>query len=150
MKISVIDTGIGIPKEKQSKLFKLFGFTNKNKNDTMNQNGIGLGLVISELIVGQFGGAVTFDSEAGKGSTFTFTFKLKPLKEIEDGGARYDSLGSQKSEEDEQAAAYLDKANLVYEWKPEQGNREDVKYKFLMEDKSEFIGQPKKILVVDD
>ena len=116
----------------------------------MNQNGIGLGLVISELIVGQFGGAVTFDSEAGKGSTFTFTFKLKPLKEIEDGGARYDSLGSQKSEEDEQAAAYLDKANLVYEWKPEQGNREDVKYKFLMEDKSEFIGQPKKILVVDD
>jgi len=45
----------------------------------MNQNGIGLGLVISQLIVEQFGGAVTFDSAAGKGSCFTFTFKLKEI-----------------------------------------------------------------------
>lgn len=129
----MIDTGIGIPKEKQSKLFKLFGFTNKNKNDTMNQNGIGLGLVISELIVGQFGGAVTFESEAGKGSTFTFTFKLKPVQEIEDDGDRYDT--PRKDKEEEQVARYLDKAHIVYEWKPEQGNKEDIKYKFSMEDK---------------
>jgi len=45
----------------------------------MNQNGIGLGLVISQLIVEQFGGAVTFDSAAGKGSCFSFTFKLKAV-----------------------------------------------------------------------
>ena len=36
LKISVVDTGIGIPKENQGKLFKLFGFTNQNKKDTMN------------------------------------------------------------------------------------------------------------------
>lgn len=47
-----------------------------------------MGLVISEMIVGQFGGAVTFESEAGKGSTFTFTFKLKPVQVKEEVGAR--------------------------------------------------------------
>lgn len=46
LKISVIDTGIGIPVENQDKLFKLFGFV--QSTTTMNQNGIGLGLVISQ------------------------------------------------------------------------------------------------------
>ena len=46
LKISVIDTGIGIPKENQEKLFKLFGFVQDDKN--LNVNGIGLGLVISQ------------------------------------------------------------------------------------------------------
>jgi signal transduction histidine kinase len=46
LKISVIDTGIGIPKENQDKLFKLFGFVQDDKN--LNVNGIGLGLVISQ------------------------------------------------------------------------------------------------------
>ena len=42
----------------------------------MNTNGIGLGLVISDQIVHQFDGLITFDSEPEKGSKFTFTFKL--------------------------------------------------------------------------
>ena len=46
LKMSVIDTGIGIPKENQDKLFKLFGFVQDDKN--LNVNGIGLGLVISQ------------------------------------------------------------------------------------------------------
>ena len=46
LKISVIDTGIGIPKENREKLFKLFGFVQDDKN--LNVNGIGLGLVISQ------------------------------------------------------------------------------------------------------
>ena len=55
----------------------------------MNQNGIGLGLVISQLIVEQFGGTVTFESVAGKGSCFTFTFKLKAT-----GMSKLDKFGS--------------------------------------------------------
>ena len=47
--ISVIDTGIGIPYEDQDKLFKLFGFVQDSFN--LNQNGIGLGLAISDKIV---------------------------------------------------------------------------------------------------
>jgi signal transduction histidine kinase len=42
----------------------------------MNINGIGLGLVISENIVSQFDGEITFESEPKVGSTFTFMFLL--------------------------------------------------------------------------
>ena len=45
MKISVEDTGKGIKKKDQNKLFKLFGFVDDAKG--LNTNGIGLGLVIS-------------------------------------------------------------------------------------------------------
>jgi signal transduction histidine kinase len=48
LNISVRDTGIGISKENQSKLFKLFGFLKDSQQ--MNKNGIGLGLVISRQL----------------------------------------------------------------------------------------------------
>ena len=68
----MIDTGIGIEYEDQDKLFKLFGFVNDEKK--LNTKGIGLGLVISDHIVQQFGGEITFDSVPKKGSTFRFSF----------------------------------------------------------------------------
>ena len=74
LKISVIDTGIGIPEKNQNKLFKLFGFVQDSQN--LNINGIGLGLMISKQIVKKFDGNVNFISEEGCGSTFCFTFKL--------------------------------------------------------------------------
>ena len=75
LKISVIDTGIGIPKKDHNKLFKLFGFLKDNQK--MNINGIGLGLMISQQIVEQFDGKISFQSEEGVGSCFEFTFKLQ-------------------------------------------------------------------------
>ena len=42
----------------------------------MNTNGIGLGLVISDQIVSQFEGSMSFESTFGVGSTFSYTFKL--------------------------------------------------------------------------
>ena len=53
----------------------MFGFLEDGLSQ--NKNGIGLGLVISENIVNQFGGEITFDSEVDKGSTFSFTIKLQ-------------------------------------------------------------------------
>ena len=52
MKISVIDTGVGIDKDDQDKLFKLFGFIETTQS--MNTHGIGLGLVIAKHIVESF------------------------------------------------------------------------------------------------
>ena len=75
MKIIVADTGIGISKENQKKLFKLFGFLKDQQR--MNTKGIGLGLVISDQIVSQFDGKITIYSEPNVGSKFTFTFKLE-------------------------------------------------------------------------
>ena len=75
LKISVIDSGVGIAKDNQDKLFKLFGFLEDNQE--MNTNGIGLGLMISKLIVEKFDGNITFESEPEEGSKFMFTFKLE-------------------------------------------------------------------------
>ena len=43
----------------------------------MNTKGIGLGLVISRLIVGKFGGIIDFYSKPQKGSTFFYTIKVQ-------------------------------------------------------------------------
>jgi len=82
LEISVIDTGIGIKYEDQDKLFKLFGFLQDSKE--LNTKGIGLGLVISDQIVTEFGGKVTFVSEPDVGSTFKFTFRLSDSEEEEE------------------------------------------------------------------
>ena len=48
----------------------------------MNTSGVGLGLVISRQITRQFEGDITFESQQGKGSEFTFSFKLESQKDI--------------------------------------------------------------------
>jgi signal transduction histidine kinase len=69
----VTDTGIGIKEEDKEKLFKMFG-TLKDEEKKLNLKGIGLGLVISKLIVGKFQGYIDFISEHKQGSTFFYTF----------------------------------------------------------------------------
>ena len=60
IQISVQDSGVGIKKEDQNKLFKLFGFLDASKE--LNAKGVGLGLHISQRITQQFGGKIIIDS----------------------------------------------------------------------------------------
>lgn len=72
----VSDTGIGIPKEEQEKIFSRF-----TKLDREMQ-GTGLGLTLSQTIVHNLGGRFGVESEVGKGSTFWFILPLVTKKEI--------------------------------------------------------------------
>ena len=72
--ISVLDTGIGIKKADQKKLFKTFVCLKSALK--MNQQGVGLGLCITKDIVEQFGGKILMRSEYGVGSRFSFSFLL--------------------------------------------------------------------------
>ncbi|MFP4616611.1 MAG: ATP-binding protein [Candidatus Paceibacterota bacterium] len=71
IKLSVSDTGIGIPEDQRDKMFNKF-FRAENVR-LMETEGTGLGLFISKNIIEAHGGEIGFDSEEGKGSTFFFT-----------------------------------------------------------------------------
>lgn len=72
---SVKDTGIGIPKEKQEKIFE--AFEQVDTSTTRKYGGTGLGLTISKALVEMMGGKIRVVSEAGKGSEFIFTLRLQ-------------------------------------------------------------------------
>lgn len=75
IKIAVADTGIGIPREQQRRLFTKFFWA---KNVIMHQHeGSGLGLYITKSITDRHGGDISVKSEVGKGSIFTFTLPIK-------------------------------------------------------------------------
>ncbi|KAL9641681.1 hypothetical protein ABK040_013185 [Willaertia magna] len=73
LKFSVIDTGIGIPKEKFNNLFKPFSQIENYNECVTRDGGSGLGLYISKTLIDMMKGEIWVDSEVGKGSCFTFT-----------------------------------------------------------------------------
>lgn len=80
---NVQDFGRGIPKNKKGKIFDRFYQVDSAK-DRKLMGGTGLGLTISRGIVVAHGGNISVDSKLDKGSTFSFTLPLKPVKDMED------------------------------------------------------------------
>ena len=75
VRISVSDTGLGIPEDQKDKIFtKLFRADNAQRMDTQ---GTGLGLYIVKSIVQKIGGTIGFTSQVGKGTTFHVILPLR-------------------------------------------------------------------------
>ena len=73
--VKVADTGIGIKEEDKDKLFKSFQRLDERKNHSIE--GTGLGLHITNLLLQMMEGSIDFESEYGKGSTFTIIVQQK-------------------------------------------------------------------------
>lgn len=75
---TVTDTGIGISKADQKKLFN--SFTQLDSSSSKSYKGTGLGLYISKKIIKLFNGKIGIESAEGAGSKFWFTFEVKTCK----------------------------------------------------------------------
>ncbi len=75
VRISVSDTGIGIPRDRLDRIFQVF--TQLDGSTTRRHGGIGMGLALAKRLVEAQGGRIGADSEPEKGSTFWFTVRLE-------------------------------------------------------------------------
>ena len=79
LRIEVADTGIGISREQQERLFT--SFSQADASITKKFGGTGLGLAISKRIVELMGGEIWVESELGQGAKFIFTMQVKKAAE---------------------------------------------------------------------
>ena len=75
VEVGIEDTGIGIAKEDQERIFQKFGRV-EGSLVISKIGGTGLGLYLSKQYIEMHGGKIWFESEPGKGSTFTFSLPL--------------------------------------------------------------------------
>ena len=75
VRIQVIDQGIGISPDVQSRIFEPYFSTKKTGDD---ERGVGLGLAICRKIAALHGGTLTLASESGKGTTFSLDLPRRP------------------------------------------------------------------------
>jgi len=80
IQFDIKDTGIGIPVEKQTKIFEMF--TQADGSTTRKYGGTGLGLTICKKLIETMDGKIWLESRDKIGSSFFFTIKLKVQKEM--------------------------------------------------------------------
>jgi two-component system sensor histidine kinase TorS len=80
LQFSVIDTGIGIAKDKQQEIFR--AFTQVDASSARLYGGIGLGLAICERLVNAMGGKISLESKFGEGTTIGFSIDVEICKAV--------------------------------------------------------------------
>ncbi len=138
IKISVIDTGIGIEKESLEKIFK--SFEQADGSAQRSYGGTGLGLPITKQLIQLHGGEISVQSEPGQGSTFSFTLPIASEEAI---------AALEKEEKVSVKSQMMDKTDSIDEIIDEtEAIEEENEIEDQLEDFAE--GETFTILTVDD
>ncbi len=79
--MSVVDEGLGIPRDQHAKIFEKF--YRVGRSDTQGRRGSGVGLALVEHVIAAHGGRVTVESEPGRGSRFTIWLPIDDRRRAE-------------------------------------------------------------------
>ncbi|KIC89557.1 response regulator [Flavihumibacter sp. ZG627] len=134
----VIDTGIGIPKEKQDTIFE--AFQQADGSTRRKFGGTGLGLSISRQLARLLGGDVTVSSEEGKGSTFSFIVPLKKMENKE----------QSRDENDFAIPAYHEQASEPVSFKEKDEFIADTIPQAVPDDRNNIKKDDRVILIIED
>jgi two-component system, sensor histidine kinase and response regulator len=150
LEFSITDTGIGIPKDKQARLFKVF--EQADTSTTREYGGTGLGLAISKQLVELMHGEIGIESEVGKGTTFHFTarFKLQPKPATDRRESQQDYLQGLRVlvvDDNETNRFILQEITSVWGMKPAVASGVDEAIATL--EKAQSSGQPIQLVLTD-
>lgn len=112
IEMQIHDTGIGIPEREQSRLFQ--AFRQADASISRRHGGTGLGLVITQKLVNEMGGDISFHSQPNRGSTFWFhiNLDLNP-NAVLDGHSTENLTGKRIAYVEQNAAAAQSTLNLL-------------------------------------
>jgi signal transduction histidine kinase/CheY-like chemotaxis protein len=147
---AIHDTGVGIPKDKQLRLFK--PFEQADSSTTRRYGGTGLGLSISAKIVQLMGGTIWIESAPGRGSTFHFTSQFlksaspTPLVRAASRSFSHESI----LVIDDNATSRKILADIMSTWQVETVLAESGSSGLMVLEQAARSGKPFRLVLLDD
>ena len=146
---AVSDTGIGIPQEKQDRMFE--AFEQADTSTTREYGGTGLGLAISKQLVELMNGEIRIESEFGKGTTFFFSARFgiqsEPKQETQIDKERFTGLPVLIVDDNETNRIILNE--MTKNWGMNPMMVESVDDAIQAMERSKNSGSPMKLVLTD-